>query len=87
MQVGSQRVSSALYTEAAALYKSGVIGEIILVEASFDRQSASGAWQYSVHIDASKETVDWNRFIGDAPEHDFDAARFFRWRNYQDYVM
>lgn len=85
LQIGSQRVSSALYAEAAKQYKSGILGDLILVEAAFDRQSALGAWQYSIPTDASLETIDWDRFIGDASRTAFDPVRFFRWRNYQDY--
>ncbi|MEO1516688.1 MAG: Gfo/Idh/MocA family oxidoreductase [Bacteroidota bacterium] len=84
-QVGSQRVSSILFAKAKELYQQGTIGELIMVEANYDRQSANGAWQYSIPTDASPDTVDWKRFLGDAPEREFDKTRFFRWRNYQDY--
>ena len=84
-QVGSQRVSSATYLKAKELYESGAIGQLVLAEAFWDRQSANGAWQYSIPRDASPETVDWKRFLGNAPKRDFDAKRFFHWRNYQDY--
>jgi predicted dehydrogenase len=84
-QVGSQRVSSVTYLKAKELYDAGAIGQLVVAEAFWDRQSANGAWQYSIPRDASPETVDWARFEGDAPHHDFDPVRFFRWRNYQDY--
>lgn len=84
-QVGSQRVSSIIYKKAKELYESGEIGQLVLAEAWFDRQSALGAWQYSIPTDASKKTVDWKSFLGDAPEVSFDPVRFFRWRNYQAY--
>ena len=84
-QVGSQRVSSIVYHKAAEIYKSGAIGQLVLVETNNDRQSALGAWQYAIPPDASPNTIDWDRFIGDAPGHSFNPVRFFRWRNYQDY--
>jgi predicted dehydrogenase len=56
-----------------------------MVETYTDRHSANGAWQYSIPTDASEKTMDWKMFLGDAPKHDFDPVRFFRWRNYQDY--
>jgi predicted dehydrogenase len=47
-QVGSQRVSSIIFEKAKKLYEAGEIGELNLVEATTDRQSALGAWQYSI---------------------------------------
>lgn len=85
MQVGSQRISSASFQEAKRLVQAGEIGAINYIESNNDRFNAIGAWNYSVPPDASPQTVDWDRFLGDAPKRPFDANRFFRWRNYRDY--
>src|SRR5580704_6201031 len=63
MQVGSQRVSSIAYKKARELFKAGEIGQLSCIEANFDRQSALGAWEYTMPTDGSPETVDWDRYI------------------------
>ncbi len=85
VQIGSQRVSSLIYAKAKEIYESGILGRLVIAEAAFNRQSALGAWQYSIPTDANEETVSWSRYLGDAPSHPFDLNHFFRWRNYRAY--
>lgn len=85
MQVGSQRVSSIVYRKAKELYKTGIIGKLNCVEASFDRQDALGAWQYTMPTDGSAVTVDWDRYIEGMTKIPYDAKKFFWWRNYKDF--
>jgi predicted dehydrogenase len=85
LQVGSQYVTSIIYQKARDLLKAGAVGELNLVEAWLDRNTALGAWQYTIPPDASPENIDWDRFLGEAPKRPFDPVRLFRWRNYRDY--
>jgi predicted dehydrogenase len=85
MQVGSQRVSSVVYKKAQDVFRSGALGKLNMVEAWWDRDSATGAWQYAIPPDAGTDTCDWNQFQGRAPKTEWDAKRFFRWRCYRDY--
>lgn len=85
MQVGSQRVSSIVYAKAQELLKAGEIGKLNMVNAVYDRQSAIGAWEYTMPSDASPETVDWNKYIEGANKIPWDPKKFFWWRNYREF--
>src|SRR6185312_10343037 len=85
MQVGSQRVSSIVYKKAQELMQQGAIGQVSMIEAWWDRNSAIGAWDYSIPPDATPENIDWDRFLGRAPKVPFEPVRLFRWRNYKEY--
>jgi predicted dehydrogenase len=85
LQIGSQRVSSIIYVKAKELLASGAIGQLNMVTAHWDRNSAMGAWNYTVPPDASTETCDWPRFLGTAPNIPFNAEHFFQWRKWKAY--
>jgi predicted dehydrogenase len=85
VQVGSQSLSMASTNKAKEWVQNGAIGNIYMVQCSIYRPSAIGAWRYPVPPDASPQTVDWERYLGNAPKRPFDAARFFQFRNWWDY--
>jgi len=85
LQVGSQPVSGLAVAKARELYQAGEIGKLNCIEAAYDRQSALGAWQYTIPTDASPESVDWDAFIMGTEKGNFDATKFFRWRNYKEF--
>ncbi len=85
LQVGSSGMSSPLAEKARDMIKAGRLGQVTMVRAYNNRNTASGAWIYPIPPDASPETVDWGVFLGSAPARPFDAERFFRWRCFRDY--
>jgi len=85
VQVGSQYTSMGCAQKAAQLVRSGILGQVTLVEGRFHRNTATGAWYYPIPPDASPATVDFKSFLGAAPPHEFDLRRFFQWRLYWDY--
>jgi predicted dehydrogenase len=85
LQIGSQRVSSILYAKARDLVAAGKLGQLTAVDASWGRNSASGAWVYPIPPGANEANIDWQGFLGDAPKRPFDPIRFFRWRCFEDY--
>ena len=85
LQVGSQRVSSVVYAKAKELLASGAIGQLNTVSAYWDRNSAMGAWDYTIPLDANTETCDWPRFLGTAPKIPFNVEHFFQWRKWKAY--
>ncbi len=85
LQVGSQGISSQTQQKAKQFIQSGKLGQVTVIQANYNRNTASGAWIYPIPPDAAPETVDWDMFQGPAPKHPFSLERFFRWRCYQEY--
>ncbi len=85
LQIGSNGMSSKLQETARDIIRSGKLGEINLIRASYDRNTDSGAWLYPIPPDADPKTVDWDMFVGPAAKRPFSLERFFRWRCYWDY--
>lgn len=85
VQIGSQYATNILFHQVNELIRSGALGELSFVEAFIDGNTAIAGWLYSIPPDASAATIDWERFLGNAPKRPFDPVRFFRWRLFRDY--
>jgi len=85
VQIGSQRVSSALCAKARELYQNGAIGDVEMVELTYGRNTPTGAWEYPTPSDFTLQTMDWDTWLNDAPKIPIDAARFARWRCWREY--
>jgi predicted dehydrogenase len=85
VQVGSQRVSSAVFGKAHELVSSGAIGELMQIELQLGRNSPDGAWEYPPPADLSPENLDWETWQKDVPKKPFDPYTFARWRCWREY--
>lgn len=84
-QLGHQNRQNESYYKAKEAIEKGILGKINLIEVTTNRNSPGGAWVYDIHPDANEKTIDWEQFIGPAPQHEFSLERFFRWRCWWDY--
>ena len=70
LQVGSQYAARSSIQKAKELLSAGAIGELNMVEAWLDRNTAIGAWQYSIPPDASPA----ERRLGPLPRQRSEAS-------------
>lgn len=90
LQVGSQTTSADQWWKAKKAIADGMIGKMIMSQGSYHRNSVDGEWNYTIDPAAGPEGkgedyIDWKMWLGKAPQHPFDADRFFRFRKYWDY--
>lgn len=83
--VGHQHRQTQSFLTAQDVVAKNILGHVSLVVTATNRNDDNGAWQYAIHPDANPETVDWNRFLGSAPQIPFNAEHFFRWRKWWAY--
>jgi Oxidoreductase family, NAD-binding Rossmann fold len=82
---GKPGKSSAGATKAKQVIQSGALGKINLVRRKRCMNSEDGCWRYAIPPDASPRTVDWPRFLGNAPQIPWNPEHFFRWRCWWEY--
>ena len=87
VQIGTQYVSDSVWEKAAELIKTGVAGKPVSAQTSYFRRGDSGEALMPIDDPNAKPGVgvDWEAWQADAPRHEFDVSRMFRWRLYMDY--
>jgi predicted dehydrogenase len=90
LQVGSQTTSAEQWHLAKKVIADGMIGDMIMSQGSYHRNSTEGEWNWPIDADAGPdakgdERIDWKMWLGPAPERSFDPDRYFRFRKYWDY--
>ncbi|MBN1561551.1 Gfo/Idh/MocA family oxidoreductase [candidate division KSB1 bacterium] len=87
-QLGTQAMSDSAWQQMKKLVQDGLIGQPLFGETGFFR---IGDWgERDMPIDdanaAAGDDLLWEKFLGDAPQHEFNIDRFFRWRLFEDYA-
>src|SRR5215472_3824789 len=90
LQVGSQTTSGDQWWKARKAIADGVIGQMIMSQGSYHRNSVDGEWNWKIDPEAGPDGkgdnyIDWKTWLGPAPKRAWDADRFFRFRKYWDY--
>lgn len=92
LQLGHHQNSDPYFVKAREIFRTGQLGKTVLARTYIDRTNAWPEWQFYTAYDiqqrpadASQQTIDWQRFIANAPSIPFDAERFFRWRCWWEY--
>ncbi|MEO8027645.1 MAG: Gfo/Idh/MocA family oxidoreductase [Bryobacteraceae bacterium] len=81
--VGTQQRSGAHYQQAKEeIFDRNRLGKVLLVRASW----SDFGWQArNVRNEPKPPGLDWVRFLGRTPYHDYEKARYDSWRIYPEY--
>lgn len=82
VQVGMQQRSMPHLVEARDLVAGGALGQVRKVHLTWNR-NAQRAGRTGLDIDPA--SVDWKRFLGNAPDQPFDPYRYRHWRWFWDF--
>lgn len=90
LQVGSQTTSSDQWWKARKAIQDGMIGQLVMSQGSYHRNTKEGEWNWPIDPNAGpnakgEDFIDWTMWLGSAPKRAYNADRFFRFRKYWDY--
>lgn len=94
VQVGVQGLSWTRWHKIREIIQSGMIGQVVEVQGTYSRNAPGGDWNdgdfWTIDPAAGPNAtgdnhIDWKQWLGHAPQREFDADRFFRFRKYWDY--
>jgi predicted dehydrogenase len=90
LQVGSQTTSGDQWHKAKKAIADGMLGQVIMSQGSYHRNSKEGEWNWPIEQEAGPEGkgenyIDWKMWLGPAQKKQWDPDRFFRFRKYWDY--
>ncbi|MEM8928062.1 MAG: Gfo/Idh/MocA family oxidoreductase [Bacteroidota bacterium] len=83
--VGHQHRQTLSFRTAKDIVDKGTLGHVSLIQTNTNRNDDNGAWNYEIMDEASPNTIDWQQFLGSAPQVPFNKNHFFRWRKWWAY--
>ncbi len=83
--VGHQHRQTLSFKTARDIVEKGTLGHVSLIQTNTNRNDDNGAWNYDIHELANPNTIDWQQFLGSAPQVPFNKNHFFRWRKWWAY--
>lgn len=87
VQIGHQQCSSGQISDATNYLASGAVGQITAINAHMYRNTPHGKpqWARPLYPEMTPENLNWNAFLGPAPQREFDPDRYVNWRLFADY--
>jgi predicted dehydrogenase len=86
VQAGSQWVSSEQHKKARELVRTGKLGKVTKITATYNRNSSAGAWNYPIPPDLKPDVnFLWDEWLGPASKREFNPEYVFRYRKYWDF--
>ena len=90
LQVGSQTTSAPQWWKAKQVIAEGAIGQMVMSQGSYHRNSKEGEWNWPIDAEAGPDGrgenyIDWKTWLGPATARPWDPDRYFRFRKYWDY--
>lgn len=82
VQVGMQQRSMPHIAKAREIVQSGGIGQVLKVHLTWNRNTPRATTN---KLGVDPKSVDWQRFLGAAPQQPFDEYRFRNWRWFWDF--
>lgn len=83
VQVGMQQRSMPQMQKARDIIRAGRIGKVHKVRMTWNRNHSERLQRRAYNINPA--SVDWQRFLGNAPRQPFDEYRFRNWRWFWDF--
>ncbi len=74
VQVGSQGCSNMVYHAAGKAIRDGKIGQMVMGQGSYTRNSQKGEWNYGIDGNWNADNLAWDVWLGSAPPRPWNNA-------------